>query len=92
MHDEDRLGWIKLFSLLSIVTAVGSVLFAGYYIFAVLELSPWVGLALSGTAFFSGCAAVVLDLKFDLQDSLAAVAGIFISLLTLGLFVWIVFF
>jgi len=77
---------------LSIVTAAGSVLFAGYYMFAVLELSFWVGLALSGTGFLSGFAAVVLDLKFDLQDSVAAVAGILISLSSLGLFLWVLFF
>ena len=87
MHDEDRLGWIKLFGFLSIIIAVVSLFFTLQFLVTRLEFSYWAGPALSFMALLSGGAAVVLDFKFDLQDCPQALFGIAISLLYLGLFI-----
>lgn len=84
MRDEDRLGWVKLFSVLSIVTAAGAYVFAFYYFFhnfsSEFDWSPRVGFALAVTGFLSGCVAVLLELKLGIEESVKGVGGILISL------------
>ena len=80
MNDEDGLGWVKFFNSLSIFTAAGAYVFMFHYFSSGLDFSPWVGLALAGIGFLSGCVAVLFDLKFGIKESFKAVLGILISI------------
>ena len=86
MRDEDRLGWVKLFSVLSIVTAAGAFVFSFYSFYPGLDLSPWIGLTLAVIGFLSGCVAVLLEWKYGIEESSKGVGGILISLIYIGLF------